>query len=285
MRTVPHLSSSRSALPPAKTRRPPASSHCRSCFQRIALHCLEKLESHHGMAVAGLPDAIHSMRIELTRLRATFAFFAPIVSVQWRDTEKQLKWLNRALGKARDSDVAVKFSEKKRYRRWACHSRGKLLHLQRDSHRRLARKLGSARYRNLIATVRAALSDVFDDAPPTPNQLDAFCGARLRVWREIICRQMHRVRSLGPQSLHQLRILSKYYRYMVSLLDQEMLVSCEDLLFCQMAGNVHETLGEILDLRLVGRLTKRQPPHLRRRSRKLLKRIEGRWYRSARNQQ
>jgi len=52
---------------------------CRSTLQRIVKSCLEAIQGHKAQAAAGQPEAIHGMRIELTRLRAAWLFFSPIL--------------------------------------------------------------------------------------------------------------------------------------------------------------------------------------------------------------
>ena len=43
---------------------------CETSFQRIAKSCVDLIQHSHKSALAADPEAIHAMRIELTRLRA-----------------------------------------------------------------------------------------------------------------------------------------------------------------------------------------------------------------------
>jgi inorganic triphosphatase YgiF len=107
---------------------------CRACFQRIASRCLQMIESHHNLSIVAEPDAVHGMRMEITRLRAAALFFVPTTDdAAWPDLDRQLRWLNSALGKARNRDVAVEYADRKHYRRWAGHSRRTLLRSQEGS--------------------------------------------------------------------------------------------------------------------------------------------------------
>jgi len=93
---------------------------CATAFQAIALGCVAGIEAHHGSACAGDAEAVHQIRVAITRLRAAVAFFAPIVvEAEWLRLKKEIAWLNGPLGAARDSDVVVEYSRRKRYRAWA----------------------------------------------------------------------------------------------------------------------------------------------------------------------
>ena len=249
-----------------------------TCFQRIALSCLQAIESNHRSAVAGDPEAVHRMRIELTRLRAAALFFEPATDdAAWPDIVRQLRWLNSSLGRTRNRDVAVEYADRNHYRRWAGHSRRSLLRSQDKAHRRLARKLGSGRYNRLASEIRRWIS-----ARPAPrgnrarplDQVDVYCEQRLREWRNVISTQGRHIRTLRRKPLHRLRILSKHYRYIVeALMDRDIPVSREDFLFCETAKQVHQTLGELRDLRLLRKAIGRRPPRFRKRARELIQRV------------
>jgi CHAD domain-containing protein len=79
---------------------------CQAAFQSIANSCVNLIRDHRKAAIAADPEAIHPMRIELTRLRAAVLFFSPMTKDgAWPGINKELRWLNSALGKARDHDV------------------------------------------------------------------------------------------------------------------------------------------------------------------------------------
>lgn len=253
---------------------------CLPCFQRIASSCLQAIQSNRELAIAADPDAVHKMRIELTRLRAAALFFASAIDdAAWPGIDRQLRWLNSALGRARNRDVAIEYADRKRFRHCCtAHSRRALLRSQDRAHRRLARKLGSARYSSLASELHHWILDRSSSrarrAQP-PGQLDVDCDERLREWRDAISTQGRHVRTLRRKPLHRLRILSKHYRYMVeALLDQDVPVPREDFLFCETARRVHQTLGELRDLRLLRKAIGRRPPRYRKRKRALIQRVE-----------
>ena len=93
---------------------------CATAFQKIALDCVAAIKAHHTSACAGDAEAVHQIRVAITRLRAAVAFFAPIVvDAEWLRLKKEIAWLNGPLGAARDSDVVVEYARRKRYRAWA----------------------------------------------------------------------------------------------------------------------------------------------------------------------
>src|SRR4029434_4777431 len=78
--------------------------------------CVAAIKAHHSSACAGDTEAVHQIRVAITRLRAAVAFFAPIVvDAEWLRLKKEIAWLNGPLGAARDSDVVVEYARRKRY--------------------------------------------------------------------------------------------------------------------------------------------------------------------------
>src|SRR6516165_8031676 len=140
--------------PMALHRSVPCPRDCRSVFQTIAQTCVRLVQDSRKAAIAADPEAVHIMRIELTRLRAAALFFSPMTDDDaWPGINEELHWLNSALGKARDHDVTANYARRKRYRRWAKSSRRAMMQAQRKVDRRLSKKLASARCDRLIATV------------------------------------------------------------------------------------------------------------------------------------
>ena len=128
---------------------------CAAVFQKIALDCVAAIKAHHTSACAGDAEAVHQIRVAITRLRAAVAFFAPIVvDAEWLRLKKEIAWLNGSLGAARDSDVVVEYARRKRYRAWAQRMIGEQLDKsQTRDHRRLARCLRSVRTQRLLAAM------------------------------------------------------------------------------------------------------------------------------------
>ena len=123
----------------------------------MALDCVASIKAHHTSACAGDAEAVHQIRVAITRLRAAVAFFAPIVvDAEWLRLKQEIAWLNGPLGAARDSDVVVEYARRKRYRAWAQRMVGERLdQRQMQDHRRLVRCLRSVRTQRLLAAMAA----------------------------------------------------------------------------------------------------------------------------------
>lgn len=200
---------------------------CATAFQKIALDCVGKVRLHHSSACAGDAEAVHQIRVAITRLRSAVFFFAPIVvDAEWRRLKKELAWLNGALGAARDSDVVVEYARRKRYREWAQRMIGADLdaHQTRD-HRRMVRSLRSLRFHDLIE----AMSGWIEGGPwlrrwermlrrEPAEPLKSYCERELNRWRRRLIRKGRRLKDLGASDRHRLRIRAKRFRYMLEAL-------------------------------------------------------------------
>ena len=248
---------------------------CGAIFHEIVERAERTIRTHRSGALAGKPDAVHTMRIELTKLRAATRFFKPwIVGTEWQQIEKELRRLNAALGKARNWDVTVEYAERKRYRYWAHKYRRSLLRSQDKAHRELREVLGSPKFQNLISTLHRWLDD--QRASPKmgsrlPHRDNGYCETRLLAWRETLIKRGRCIDALSRKQLHRLRIKFKHYRYLIdSLLELNMAVSREDFTFYDTAKRLHKYLGEIRDLRRLRKHVRRWPPHYRKRKRELI---------------
>src|SRR5437660_7360616 len=96
----------------------PVALTCAAAVRRLATGCLAEIAVNQHAAGLGKVDAIHRMRVGITRLRAAVSFFAPMTAdTAWPELKEELRWLNRALGSARDVDVVVENLRHQRYRR------------------------------------------------------------------------------------------------------------------------------------------------------------------------
>jgi len=252
---------------------------CQTAFQRIAESCARLIQRSRKSAIAADPEAIHTMRIELTRLRAAVLFFAPMTNdIGGSPISKELRWLNAALGAARDHDVNMSYARRKRYRSWAKRSRSSFLLSQSKSHRRLARKLNSARYHRLIVELDHWITKgswLSDAQPLRSERVNGFSQVRLREWRREISRDGHRLRALSSKRLHRLRINCKRYRYIVAALQALKVPLVEqEAGFCDIARKVHGALGDLRDLRRLRNAGHGRPPGYRKRKQKLLQEAE-----------
>lgn len=258
---------------------PPSPLDCGTAFQTIAKNCVHLIQRNRKSAIAADPEAIHAVRIELTRLRAAVLFFSPMIKdAAWGLIRMELSWLNSALGKARDDDVTANYTRRKRYRSWAKPFRHTVVRTQERTHRSLAKKLNSARYHRLIAALNHWItSDLWsqNNRSLRSERVEAFSQARLRDWRTAIRRKGRHLRRLTRKQLHRLRIRCKRYRYVLAALQNlRVNISDQDLAFGEVAKQAHRILGDLRDLRRLGKTIQRRPPHYRRTKRKLLRSAE-----------
>lgn len=262
---------------------------CATAFQKIALDCVGKVRLHHSSACAGDAEAVHQIRVAITRLRAAVSFFAPItVDVEWRRLKKQIAWLNASLGAARDSDVVLEYARRKRYRAWAQRMTGGDLDArQTRDHRRMIRSLRSLRFHDLIE----AMSGWIEGGPwrqrwernarrKPVEALKAYSEGELNRWRRRLIRNGRRLKTLGDSDRHRLRIRAKRFRYMLEALTDIVPVfgHGEFRHVHRPAKQLQRTLGDLRDLKRFarpglsaegGHTGQSRPPGYRRQRQKL----------------
>ena len=264
---------------------------CAMAFQKIALDCVAGVKMHHGGACAGDVEAVHQIRVALTRLRAAVSFFSPMtVDAEWRHLKKEIAWLNASLGAARDSDVMVVYARRKRYRAWAERRTGEGLDKrQARDHRRLARCLDSRRFHGLIE----AIAGWIERGPwlrrwernGRGKPLKAYCERELNRWRRRLIRKGRRLETLSAPRRHRLRIRTKRFRYMLEALTDVIPLRDRDQ-FRPLHGpakRLQRVLGDLRDLKRLARLgvsaqdgnPDKDPPHYRRQRKKLLREAVG----------
>ena len=250
---------------------------CATACQRGARDCVTGIKAHHSSACAGDAEAVHRIRIAITRLRAAVSFFAPlVVDAEWLRLKHEIKWLNASLGAARDSDVMTAYASRRRHQAWTGRAIGAELDRRRtQDHRRLVRCLRSARARRLIemlsvwteqgrwlARWEAAVRRGDAEA------LQAYCARELNRWRERLIRKGRQLSSLNAARRHRLRIKTKRFRYMLEALkDIVTMRSCADIRRIHSAAKrLQRTLGDLRDLKRFAGLSdqKRDRRHPRR---------------------
>ena len=219
------------------------------------------------------------MRIELTRLRAAVLFFSPMAKdTAWVQIRNEVRWLNAALGEARDHDVTARYTRRKRYRRWARGLRHRVLQVQEKAHRALADVLLSTRYRRLMAALCQWITKgpwLRDGLASRSEHVDVYSRVRLRAWRKRISQRGRHLQTLRRAQVHRLRIQCKRYRYILaSLQGLGIAIRQQDLAFAETAKLVHQTLGDLRDLKRLRKTSRSRPPGYRRDKGKLLKQAQ-----------
>jgi CHAD domain-containing protein len=218
---------------------------CATAFQKIARECAAKIKLHHSSACAGDAEAVHGIRVAITRLRAAVSFFAPMtVDAVWLRLKKEIAWLNASLGAARDSDVVIAYAQRKRYRAWVSPTVRQGLDRRRmRDHRRLTRCLCSDRFQCFMT----ALPHWIESGPwlersergarrQRTEPLQAYSKWKLKHWRQRLTSKGRRLATMAAARRHRLRIRGKRYRYML------------------------EALGDILPSRVRGKIRQAEKP-------------------------
>ena len=262
---------------------------CAAAFKRIARDCVAGVKSHHSSACAGDVEAVHQIRVAITRLRAVVSFFAQIaVDEEWLRLKQEIAWLNPSLGAARDNDVVAEYAGRKRYQAWARRTIGSDLDQRRtQDHRRLVRCLRSVRFQRLIE----ALSGWLKQGPwlvrweqaargGTAEPLERYCERELNRWCERLIRKGWHLATLNASRRHRLRIKAKRFRYMLEALTDIVMVrgSGEFCHLHRLAKRLQRALGDLRDLKRLaevgatenGNRGRRRPPGYRRQREKLL---------------
>jgi CHAD domain-containing protein len=263
---------------------------CATAFQRMTLDCVAAIKAHHSSACAGEAEAVHQIRVAITRLRAAVAFFAPIVvDTVWRRLKQEMAWLNGPLGAARDSDVVVEYARRKRYHAWAHGAIGEQLdQRQMQDHRRLVRCLRSARTQRLFAAMAAWIRrgpwlERYKRRKHA-EALQSYCARELDRWYERLIRKGRHLKTLGASRRHRLRIKAKRFRYMLEALTATVALwgRGEFHHLHRPAKRLQRTLGDMRDLERFaglanrapqdenGKRGKKHPPGYRDRKEKLL---------------
>ena len=191
---------------------------CETAFRGIASGCLGDVAACHQATCAGVPAALHQMRIALTRLRTAIAFFSPMVAdAEWTRLKSELKWLNGYLGATRDLDVAIETLQ----RVGACSVRA--FRTARDeSQRRMKRALASDRYRRWFKAMTAWVEDGPWSAETDPRSarrrampISTYHAHKLARWHDKLTSKSHGLQGMGKRKLHRLRLASKRLRYAI----------------------------------------------------------------------
>ncbi|MCK1517287.1 CHAD domain-containing protein [Bradyrhizobium sp. 190] len=263
---------------------------CATAFQKMALGCVAAIKAHHSSACAGDAEAVHQVRVAITRLRAAVSFFAPIVvDAEWRRLKQEIAWLNGPLGAARDIDVVVEHARRRQYRAWMQDMVGEQFdQRQMRDHRRLVRCLRSARTQRLVAAMAAWIRQ----GPWLPRYrrrkhaeaLQSYCAGELDRWHERLVRKGKSLKSLGASRRHRLRIKAKRFRYMLEALTETVALWGRGKFhhLHRPAKRMQRALGDMRDLERFaglasgspqvenGKRGKKHPPGYRHRKEKLL---------------
>jgi CHAD domain-containing protein len=199
---------------------------CATAFQTMTLDCVAAIKAHHSSACTGDAEAVHQIRVAITRIRAAVAFFSSIVvDAEWLRLKKEIAWLNGPLGAVRDGDVVMEYAQRKRYRAWAQRMIGDRIDKRQTlDHRHLVRCLRSARTQRLVAAmmrwIRQGQWLKRFKRRKDAEALQPYCAHQLNRWQERLVRKGRHLKTLGGTRRHRVRIKAKRFRYMLEALTE-----------------------------------------------------------------
>ncbi len=193
---------------------------CDAAFRIVARRCLKDLTAHHAATCQGDADALHHMRIAITRLRTAMSFFSPMVAgPQQTRIRDELKWLNTHLGVVRDLDVAIeRLREINQQSRQADDRSWK--RERAVSQRHLARVLRSTRYQQLVKSTVAwvekgawSRKTGVQAAQQRACPVADYSTRQLARWQKKLLKKSRKLRELGIKKRHRMRLLNKKLNY------------------------------------------------------------------------
>lgn len=274
--------------PADKPKHTVAEMDCVTAFQGIARDCLVRMQAQRLGTIAGDAEALHQMRMAITRLRAAVVFFAPMTSdAAWPKLKKELKWLHALLGDARDADVMSALVHHKRYRKWAV----RIVARDDNSHDRLYRGVAAGLRSKRFGQLMDALTQWVergswlmrrdDDTRRRAESLRAYCQRTLERWRTRLIRKGRRLATMGGERRHSLRIKVKRYRYVLEALGDICPSAARAPLrhLLKPAKRLQRALGDLRDLQRFRRIraASRKPPGYAKQKQRLLAAAHAAW--------
>ena len=200
------------AAEPAPGRHDPTCAHVRA---RIARQRDALIAHDPGTRIGRDPEELHQMRVAVRRLRALLRCTRTLQTGGWAEPlADDLRWLGRALGPVRDTDVLLE-----RFRGRAgdlspglqtpfVHSLAPIVEIREAARREMFGALESSRYLTLLARLDAAATGAtVDENGPSLQQL-----AR-KEYRRLRKRVGQLDANASDDELHATRILGKRARY------------------------------------------------------------------------
>ena len=222
-------------------------------FEAVAQACLHLFLVNAALVGGGEDvEAVHKTRIALRRMRAAFELFRPVLRRKSYDAVmKDLKWMSRRLGEARDSDVFQDqvegaTSEGDGGRRDLLDS---MVEYRRQRRKELTDALGSKRWRlALLDLVDVSQNGVRRRRRSRPFL--PFLRERLVRARRVLARRSTGLRRKSPEAMHDVRKRAKMLRYGIDFIARRPAWLDSKKRFARLSSDLQvlqETLGAIHD--------------------------------------
>jgi CHAD domain-containing protein len=199
---------------------------CDTAFRIVARGCLLDLTANQEAAHRGDAEALHQMRVALTRLRTAISFFSPMVAdLQLAQLRRELKWLHANLGAVRDLDVAIERFREADKRAPATSNIQTWERKRAESHHHLARALRSIRYQRLVRSITGWIDSGAWSTKTGKHAtlrrsrpIASYSARKLARWHEKLLKKSHKLRIMSAKKRHRLRLRNKKLCYSIEFL-------------------------------------------------------------------
>lgn len=222
-----------------------------AAFATLAFDALAHLQANErGLLEGRNHEYLHQARVALRRLRSLFRTFAPVVpDVPFATMLDDLRGLANVLGDARNLDVFV--TETLARTGNGTHPgmaalRRKVLAARREANRTARQAVAAPAYNQLMLRLTLALMQLAQRADAADAMaLQAYARQALASERSKVGKRGRKLRELGFEDLHRLRIEIKRLRYAMEFFDSLAKGSGKDAL--EALSALQDLLGRLND--------------------------------------
>ncbi len=173
--------------------------------------CRHELIARRAAALRGKPEAIHAMRIAMTKLRCSFRFFAPVLPPKdLMAIRLDADWLSGQLGRVRDIDSAIALQGEDLE---GVPDRTRWLAERRRRHVQFTRALRSPRYTRLMRSLSSWHRKLSQRPLAGDSSPRTFFTRQLGAWQQRIIGSKRRLADMRTAKRHRLRLKAKRLRY------------------------------------------------------------------------
>jgi len=227
-----------------------------AAFVAIIKACLTHAQLNLDAVKAGQEEGVHQMRVAFRRLRSCLKTFRPLIPKEASaDLAKELRWLNEALGPARDWDVfltetLIPIGEHFPSKRSLSELRHRVETIRSKCYRTLKQRLAGPRYQRLILRLHGWL-DCHEWREDLTQELAQpaveFATAQLKRNHRRVVKRGRRFAELSIDERHQLRIRIKELRYTAEFF-ASLFPGSSALNYAKSAAKLQDCLGALNDL-------------------------------------
>lgn len=237
-----------------------------TAFKAIVWDCIDHLQKNQDMVLYGTDlEGLHQMRVALHRLRAAFSLFRKILGDENPDALlSELRWLNAALGEARDLDVFVTQTIPTIIKQFKHHAgllklEQKALLAKAEAYKGLRETLLLQRYQVFMLTLAAWLENgrwcgTVDDSEEIKvfNIANAMLNKRYRQLRQ----RGQGITLMHAEERHATRISAKKLRYAAEFF-ATLYSTKKSTAFIRSLSQLQDCLGVLNDMTVTERLVEK----------------------------